>query len=74
MADAPKKTGKREVACVFMALVLAHSGYLTFAVPAAEIPVYLEITKLFVWPAMLFLSAAFGMDWAQKSGLVPPKQ
>lgn len=73
MAEPAKKTGKREVACVFMALVLAHAGYITFAVPAGDVPVYIEITKLFVWPAVLFLGAAFGMDWAEKSGLVPAK-
>jgi hypothetical protein len=67
------KTGKREVACVFLALVLIHAGYVT-SLPVAEVPVYLEITRIFVWPAVLFLGAAFGMEWAQQSGLLPPKQ
>jgi hypothetical protein len=68
------KSGKREVACVFLALVLAHAGYITVAVPPEHLAVYIELNRVFAWPATLMLAWAFGMDWAAKVGLTPTKQ
>jgi hypothetical protein len=69
-----KKTWKREVASVFLALVLIHAGYITVAVPPEHLAVYIDLNRVFAWPATLMLAWAFGMDWAEKSGLIPPKQ
>jgi hypothetical protein len=67
------KSGKREVACVFLALVLVHAGYITIAVAPEHLAVYIELNRVFAWPATLMLAWAFGMDWASKSGLIPPQ-
>jgi hypothetical protein len=69
-----KKTWKREVASVFLALVLIHAGYITIAVPPEHLPAYTELNRVFARPATLMLAWAFGMDWAEKSGLTPTKQ
>ena len=54
-----KKTFKREIAvclAVFLCLVAWKAA-------AAE-PV--ETLKVIIWPIMLFVGAAFGMQWASK--------
>lgn len=53
------KTFKREMAAV-LALFLC---FIVWKASEAE-PV--ETLKIIVWPIMLFVGAAFGMDWAKK--------
>ncbi len=61
------KTFKREAAF----LILVFMGFIVWQAAEAA-PV--ETLKIIVWPAMLFVGAAFGMDWASKhTNLVTPK-
>lgn len=55
----PEKTYKREIAvclAVFLCVIIWHAA-------RAE-PV--ETLKVIIWPIMLFVGAAFGMQWASK--------
>jgi hypothetical protein len=50
-----KKTWKRETAWGFIFI-------LCYAIYAGDV----EMVKVIVWPIMLFVGAAFGMDWTSK--------
>jgi len=50
-----KKTYKRETAWAFILIL----GYI---IGVGDV----ELLKVVVWPFMLFIGAAFGMDWAAK--------
>jgi len=56
------KTWKREAAL----LCLIYLGY---------IGLYgkVEVVDMLSWPIFLFAGAAFGMDWADKSTVIPKK-
>lgn len=49
------KTWKREVALILLGFLMyqAHLGNL-------------EVLEVIVWPFMLYIGAAFGMEWARK--------
>jgi len=49
------KTYKRETAWAFIAI-------LCYVIGVGDV----ELLKVVVWPFMLFIGAAFGMDWATK--------
>ena len=53
------KTLKRELAFVFF-LLLSYTIIFVGDV---------EMVKVIIWPIMLYIGAAFGMDWATKQGL-----
>lgn len=59
MTDLAKKTFKREVAVG----VLVFLGFVAWKAADAS-PV--ETLKVIVWPGMLYVGAAFGMEWANK--------
>ncbi len=67
-----EKTLKREVAVALMGFVclIAWKAANT-EVEEKEINQALEVLKLILWPAVIFLGGAFGMDWVGKqTGLV----
>lgn len=49
------KTGKREVAVVLLLFLMWQSHLQN-----------LELVETLVWPFMLYVGAAFGMEWARK--------
>ena len=55
MEELSLKTYKRETAIV----ILFYLGYL-------GLYGRIEVLEILAWPLMLFVSAAFGMDWAGK--------
>ena len=54
-----KKTYKREVAALLAA-------FLCFIAYRASVVDSIETLKIIVWPIMLFVGAAYGMQWASK--------
>ncbi len=63
-----KKTFKREIAVCLVAFLC----FIAWKAAEAE-PV--ETLKVIIWPVMLFVGAAFGMQWASKqTGLTNPKR
>ena len=58
------KTYKRELAVIF-------SAFLMFLAYRSSLAEPLETLKVAIWPIMLYVGAAFGMDWAGKqTGLI----
>lgn len=55
MESKPKKTFKRETAWAFLVII----GYIVFTENV-------ELLKVVIWPFMLFIATAYGMDWASK--------
>ena len=58
-ASSSSRTYKREVAVAILLYVGAIGGMAAWDQPLA-------VLEVIMWPSLMFIAAAFGMDWASK--------